>query len=228
MRLFRFILLVVFLVATGAHAGLWTDNYPRALQQAQAENKIILLDFTGSDWCGWCKKLDAEVFSKKAFESFAKSNLVCVKVDFPRGFNLPNKTVRQNAELARRHQVQGYPTIVLLTPDEKLIGHTGYRPDGADAYVKHLEELVAQGRLAAPTDNSTAGPDDKAPAVAQAETSGEFRTWTSTQGVKVDARLEQRIGDTLYLRTRDDKMLKIQANVLSPADRAHLYAPRKP
>lgn len=208
---------VVFLLAAPARAAAWTDNYAEAVKQAQAEKKFLLLDFTGSDWCGWCKRLDAEVFSKNQFRSFAETNLVCVKIDFPQGFNLPGKTVRQNAELARRHNITGYPTILLLTPDEKAIARTGYVEGGADVYVKHLHTLLEPHRtaLAAVSAGTAAGSDD-------------YRVWTSVQGVSLEARLEQRVGNMVQLRTRENKVVAIQINALSPADQAYLYAPRKP
>src|SRR6266481_1993267 len=75
----------------------WQTDLAKAQAQAKKENKLVMLDFTGSDWCGWCKKLDAEVFSKPEFASYAKKNLVLVEVDFPRG-------KQQSAELKKANQ----------------------------------------------------------------------------------------------------------------------------
>jgi thiol-disulfide isomerase/thioredoxin len=69
-------------MAFGAKEG-WLDDLEKAKTQAKAENKKILLDFTGSDWCGWCKKLDKEVFSQQAWKEYAAKHLVLVEVDFP-------------------------------------------------------------------------------------------------------------------------------------------------
>jgi thioredoxin-related protein len=74
-------LALVTSTAAFAAAG-WDDDYEKALAQAKAEKKMVVLDFTGSDWCGWCIKLDKEVFSKKEFKDYAKDNLVLVEVDF--------------------------------------------------------------------------------------------------------------------------------------------------
>ena len=68
--------------AAFAAAG-WEDNYEKAMAKAKAEKKMVLLDFTGSDWCGWCIKLDKEVFSKKEFKDYAKENLVLVEGGVP-------------------------------------------------------------------------------------------------------------------------------------------------
>jgi len=103
----------------------WTDNYEKALAQAKTEKKLVLLDFTGSDWCGWCIKLDKEVFSKADFKTFAKDNLVPVTLDFPHGKKLPKHTADQNAKLKGEHGVKGFPTIVLLDADGKAINKWG-------------------------------------------------------------------------------------------------------
>src|SRR5215216_7551869 len=87
----------------------WLDDVEKAKAQAKAESKKILLDFTGSDWCGWCKKLDAEVFSQQAFKDYAAKHLVLVEVDFPKGFKLAEATSKQNAELAKKFGIRGYP-----------------------------------------------------------------------------------------------------------------------
>ncbi|HEY8240444.1 MAG TPA: thioredoxin family protein, partial [Kiritimatiellia bacterium] len=73
----------MLLLAQADGAELWTDDFEQAMNEAKASGRYLLLDFTGSDWCGWCKRLDAEVFKDDTFKEFAASNLVCVKVDFP-------------------------------------------------------------------------------------------------------------------------------------------------
>jgi len=103
----------------------WTDNYEKALAQAKTEKKLVLLDFTGSDWCGWCIKLDKEVFSTPAFKAFAKDNLVPVMLDFPHGKKLSKHTADQNTKLKGEHGVSGFPTIVLLDADGKTINKWG-------------------------------------------------------------------------------------------------------
>ncbi len=103
----------------------WTDNYEKALAQAKTEKKLVLLDFTGSDWCGWCIKLDKEVFSKADFKAFAKDNVVGVTLDFPHGKKLPKHTVDQNAKLKSEHGVSGFPTLVLVDADGKAINKWG-------------------------------------------------------------------------------------------------------
>jgi thioredoxin-related protein len=117
----------------------WLENFEQAKAQAKAENKNILLDFTGSDWCGWCKKLDAEVFSQKEFKEYASKHFVLVEVDFPQGFNLAPAVKKQNESLATDFKIRGYPTIILTSPAGKKMGELGYVPGGPKAFIKALE-----------------------------------------------------------------------------------------
>jgi protein disulfide-isomerase len=117
----------------------WLDNMEAAKTEAKKGNKKILLNFTGSDWCGWCKKLDAEVFSTQEFKDYAAKNLVLVTVDFPQSFKLAAETKKQNDELAAKHKIQGYPTIVLLSSSGTKTGQLGYVPGGPKEFIKALE-----------------------------------------------------------------------------------------
>ncbi len=103
----------------------WEDDYDKALAKAKAESKPALLDFTGSDWCGWCIKLDDEVFSKGAFKAFAKKNLVLVELDYPQNKLLPKKVQEQNAALKSKFNINGYPTLILVDGDGKELKRWG-------------------------------------------------------------------------------------------------------
>lgn len=107
------------LALAGANKAGWDDDYAKGLAEAAKENKLVLLDFTGSDWCGWCIKLDEEVFSKTEFKRFAKDKLVLVELDYPKGKNQTKKIKEQNAELKTKFKVSGYPTIVLVDAEGK-------------------------------------------------------------------------------------------------------------
>ncbi len=125
----------------------WLNDYKKAQQEAKASNKFLMLDFTGSDWCGWCKKFDKEILSQSQFQDYARENLVLVEVDFPRPGGSrwtaqPAELKKQNQELAQQYQVEGYPTIVVLNGDgQKLWQYDGYFPDGAAAFIAQLEKL---------------------------------------------------------------------------------------
>ena len=123
----------------------WMADYDAALKQAAAENKYVLVDFSGSDWCGWCIKLDEEVFSKPEFIEYAKANLICVLLDFPRGKELPKAQKDANQALLEKFQVQGFPTVLIFNPQGRLVKQTGYRPDGAAKYVEFIKGVIAAG-----------------------------------------------------------------------------------
>jgi len=116
-------------------------SYEQAQQEAKANNKLMLLDFTGSDWCGWCIKLDKEVFSKAEFKDYASKNLVLMEVDFPHAKPQSAELRKQNQELAQEYRVEGFPTIVVLNGDGRPVGTLGYMPGGPSAFIAELEKL---------------------------------------------------------------------------------------
>lgn len=121
-------------------AGNWETDYKAALEQAAKENKMVLLDFTGSDWCGWCIKLDKETFSKPEFKQFAEKNLVLVELDFPNNKPQSAAVKKQNAALQAQYNVEGFPTLVLLNSKGKEIARNpGYLPGGPDGFIKWVE-----------------------------------------------------------------------------------------
>ena len=134
-------LLLTLLTSAAFAASGWDDDYEKALAQAKAEKKMVLLDFTGSDWCGWCIKLDKEVFSKAEFKKYAKENLVLVEVDFPQGKSQSAKLKAQNAKLKNEHGIRGYPTIIVLDSEGKKVGELGYQPGGPEAFIAKLNAL---------------------------------------------------------------------------------------
>ena len=119
----------------------WTTDYNKALAQAKAEKKMVLLDFTGSDWCPWCIKLDKEVFAQPKFQDYAKKNLILVEVDFPDKKPQSAELKKQNADLQDKYAIQGYPTVVVLNPDGKKVGELGYEPGGPDVFLANLAKL---------------------------------------------------------------------------------------
>jgi thioredoxin-related protein len=126
-----------------SRASDWETDFAGASADAKKSSRYLLLDFSGSDWCGWCVKLEKEVFSTPDFKEFARQELVCVLADFPRKKRLTSKLMEQNADLAEKYRVHGYPTVILLSPEGDLVGKTGYRMGGAKSYVDHLKEMIA-------------------------------------------------------------------------------------
>lgn len=124
----------------------WMTDFEKAKKEA-AERKVpILANFAGSDWCGWCMKLDREVFSRAEFKKYAKDNLVLFLADFPARETQPDEVKRQNKELASQYGIRGFPTVLLLGADGKVLARTGYRKGGAAKYVEHLKKVAGASR----------------------------------------------------------------------------------
>jgi len=130
----------------------WLVDLDEAYAVSQKEQKPILANFTGSDWCGWCKRLDADVFSKEEFQTWAKKNVVLLEVDFPRRKQIPQKNMQQNMAMQNALQIRGYPTIALvnLQKDPKsglynieVMGQTGYTPS-VEQFIGAVEKMVEQ------------------------------------------------------------------------------------
>lgn len=120
----------------------WSSDFEASKKAAADGKKDLLMDFTGSDWCGWCIKLNKEVFSKDEFKTGVKDKFVLVELDFPQDDSkLSEATKAQNKELGEKFAIQGYPSIVLADSAGRPYAYTGYQAGGAESYVKHLDEL---------------------------------------------------------------------------------------
>jgi thioredoxin-related protein len=126
----------------GAAAELkWTTDLPKALETAKADKKLVMMDFTGSDWCGWCIKLNKEVFSTPDFAQYAEKNLVPVEVDFPNKKVQTADLKKTNIALRDKYKIKGYPTIIVLNASGNKVGELGYQPGGPKAFIAELEKL---------------------------------------------------------------------------------------
>lgn len=120
----------------------WSSDFAAAKKEAEESKKDMLVDFTGSDWCGWCIKLSDEVFKKDPFKDGVKDTFVLVEVDFPQDKSkLSAETQKQNAELGEKYAVKGYPTILLCDAQGRPYASTGYQKGGPEKYVEHLNQL---------------------------------------------------------------------------------------
>ena len=119
----------------------WVTDYKKAQEDAKAGKKLMLLDFTGSDWCGWCMKMDKEVFSTPEFQNYASRNLILVKLDFPRRRPQTEALKKQNEELAEKYGIQGFPTIIVLNGQGEKVGELGYMEGGPSPFLAKLETL---------------------------------------------------------------------------------------
>jgi len=119
----------------------WLTDAAAAQEKAKQENKAVMLDFTGSDWCGWCIKLNKEVFSQPEFAKYAKDNLVLVEVDFPREKKQTEEVKKANQALQEKYKIEGYPTIIVLNSDGEKVGETGYVEGGPKAFIAELDKI---------------------------------------------------------------------------------------
>jgi len=144
-----FLLLFIFLFTScnngqsASSDGLnWENNLEQAIEQAKKENKAVLVNFTGSDWCIWCKRLSSEVFQQKAFKDYADESLVLVMLDFPRNIEQSAETQAYNRNLAQKYGIQGFPTILIFDSQGKMVGQTGYLPGGPEKYVENIKSYL--------------------------------------------------------------------------------------
>lgn len=123
-------------------AAEWITDYKAALTAAKKGKKVVLMDFTGSDWCGWCKKLKAEVFDQPEFQQWAAKNAILLEVDFPKHKELPKELQEQNKKLGKEFDIKGYPTIILVDAKGKKIGQLGYMEGGPEKWTKEADKLI--------------------------------------------------------------------------------------
>lgn len=127
------------------HKGIqWNTNFENAVAEAKANNKPLLLLFTGTGWCPACVRLEKEVFSNADFANTVGKEFVFVKLDFPKGGSQDPRLQTQNDQLANRFYVRGYPTVVIIDADQNQIGTSGYRPGGAAPYAAHLLKMIKE------------------------------------------------------------------------------------
>ena len=113
---------------------VWHTDLNKAINISVKTEKPLFMFFTGSDWCGWCKRLVKEVFVKPEFATWATNNVVLVELDFPRRTKLPEATQKQNRELAQLFGVRSYPTGWFVTP-EITAGKVNFNKLGSQGYV---------------------------------------------------------------------------------------------
>ncbi len=140
---FLAVAVVVALGAISAQAGEdWSQNYKDSLAKAKAEKKLLLAEFTGSDWCPPCKKQAAEVFSQQEFKDYAAKKLVLVMLDFPQGKKISDEIKAQNNELKTKFAVTGFPTVIVLDGDGKELGRwVGYGGGGPAGLISKIDAL---------------------------------------------------------------------------------------
>lgn len=136
-KLFCSLAVTLALLPSGLAADLaWLTDLPKAKAQAKAEGKLVLMDFTGSDFCSSCMRLHKEVFATKEFAEYAKKRLVLMELDFPLKKKQAPELKAANEALAKEFKVDGYPTLIVLAPDGKKLGEVEF--DLFDATAKDV------------------------------------------------------------------------------------------
>ncbi|UYW01326.1 thioredoxin family protein [Flavobacterium agricola] len=150
MKLKFFIVFLGLLVQTSfAQTANWYEDAHQAVAASNKANKPLLIFFTGSDWCGWCKRLQKEVFNTQEFKTWADKNVVLLELDFPRKNNQPKNIQIQNQQIQAAFSIQGYPTVWIVTPevnDGKTnfvpLGRTGYEAGGVSKWLLTANSIL--------------------------------------------------------------------------------------
>ncbi len=150
-----FLLMTLFSVGllaqeyTASNEG-WLVDLNEAYEQQEKTGKPIMANFTGSDWCGWCKRLKAAVFDTPEFKEWAEDNVVLLELDFPKRKQLPQKIRQQNAQLQQGFGVRGYPTVWIFRVEKdeatnnmnlKAMGKTGYKAS-PEEFIAEAEQIM--------------------------------------------------------------------------------------
>lgn len=122
---------------------IWNENFNEAQQQAKTSHKQILVNFSGSDWCGPCIRLRKEILESEVFEAYAKENLILVRADFPRQKKnqLSPAQVKKNESLADQYNPEGkFPYTLLLDENGKILkSWDGYPNEPAEKFVSEIK-----------------------------------------------------------------------------------------
>ena len=121
----------------------WLTNFETAQARARSEKKLLLINFTGSDWCPPCIMLERQVFSQPEFKEYAAQHLILLEVDFPRRKELSEEQKAANAKLAEQYGIYAFPTVVVLDSNGKALGQLGYMRGGPKTFIAALEKLAA-------------------------------------------------------------------------------------
>lgn len=144
---------VATVAVKGAEVGKWTQDYAAAKKLAVEKKLPLLLNFTGSDWCYWCKLMDKQVFSKDEWKTWASDKIVLAFINFPKNQKLvPKEYVDRNQALQKEFRVRGYPTYILLYTDgARVWGSLEASPDATPkSFIEDIEKIIAKEPKAGP------------------------------------------------------------------------------
>jgi protein disulfide-isomerase len=136
------VLLVMCWAAVQVNAAEWLTNLPKAQAQAKSEKKLVLMEFTGSDWCPPCKALHKNVMTSPEFEAYAAKNLILVELDYPHSKPQAEDLKKANEALLKQYDIEGYPTVIVLDENGKQLSkEVGYGGEKPAEFIEKLEKL---------------------------------------------------------------------------------------
>lgn len=176
----------------GAKPGHWTMDYDAAVKLAAEKKLPLLLNFTGSDWCGWCKIMDKNVFAGEGWKSYAAENAVLVTIDFPKKKDIvPEKYVERNNKLKEQFKVGGFPTYMIIDSDGKsVLGQLGAgkekTPESFIKEFKSVARLSAANMAAYAKENPSKARAFKAAIEESKAAEKALKDWIATRPTKND------------------------------------------
>ncbi|MBS1707361.1 MAG: thioredoxin family protein [Armatimonadetes bacterium] len=123
-------------------AETWTSDYAKAVELSKKSGKPIMAFFTGSDWCGWCKKLKSEVLDTNDFMAWAKKNVILLELDYPHAKAQSSALKKQNQALQSKYRIEGFPTVLFLKSDGKVLGSYGYDDGGPKKWTANADKFI--------------------------------------------------------------------------------------
>ena len=135
------VLFCLTLVASSWAEG-WMTSWDQAAAESKRTGKPILADFTGSDWCIWCKRLKGEVFDTQEFKDWASKNVVLLELDYPSQNKQSAAIQEQNEKLKQKYSIEGYPTVLFLDHKGSELAKYGYDQGGPKVWTKKASEML--------------------------------------------------------------------------------------
>lgn len=164
MRTALALLFCSFALAVSAADAKWHYDLSEAKTLAKKEKKLVFIDFTGSDWCGWCMKLRKEVFTTAEFNNYARSNLVLLEIDLPHGKPLSPEQLSANMRVQEQYGVEGFPTLIVLNHEGQEIWRLPSYADAKPAdWIRMFESLRARAGLLPSTGGTASAPTSPPP-----------------------------------------------------------------
>ena len=214
------VLAATVLAATSTPQG-FTDNLDEALKSAKANKRYVVAVFSGSDWCGWCKKLEKEILSTETFRKGAVGRYELVYIDNPRNQDLLSEHGKENnRKLTSKYDIHGFPTVLILDADGKKVAEMGYDAGGPEKYLEKIEEEVKYGpdikKYINPIEEMLKGPSEAMQKEMQEAMKGIAKKYVAiyeqgfkdARAMKVPAHMEKRKEEVISKQERQFKRLK--------------------